>query len=192
MRFFHLIWSNLKRKKLRTLLTLFSIIVAFVLFGLLSSIKQALTGGVSIEGQNRLVVRHKVSLIQLLPVSYKQRMERIPGVSLVTHQTWFGGKFEREKNLFFMQNPVVPEEFLNMHPEMLLPEDQKKAWFQTRTGAIVGRVTAEKCHWKVGDKAPITTPIWPKADGNNTWEFDIVGIFEGKEKTDDKWSLFFH
>ena len=192
MRFFHLIWSNLKRKKLRTLLTLFSIIVAFVLFGLLCSIKQGLTGGVSIEGQNRLVVRHKVSIIQLLPVSYKQRMERIPGVSLATHQTWFGGRFEREKNLFFMQNPVVPEEFLDMHPEFLLPEDQKKAWFQTRTGAIVGRDTAEKCHWKVGDKVPITTPIWAKADGNHTWEFDIVGIFEGKEKTDDRWSLFFH
>src|SRR5881397_3016395 len=79
MKFFHLIWSNLKRKKLRTMLTLLSIVVAFVLFALLSSIKQALTGGVSLAGQRRLVVRHKVSIIQLLPVSYKQRMEKIPG-----------------------------------------------------------------------------------------------------------------
>jgi len=192
MRFLHLIWSNLKRKKLRTLLTLLSIIVAFVLFGLLCSIKQALVGGVSMAGLNRLVVRHKVSIIQLLPVSYKQRMERIPGVSLATHQTWFGGKFEREKNVFFMQCPVVPEEFLDMHPEILLPEEQKKAWFQTRTGAIVGRSTAEKCHWKIGDKAPITTPIWRYSDGTQIWTFDIVGIFDGKEKTDDNMSLFFH
>src|SRR5215813_4920423 len=96
MRFLHLIWSNLKRKKLRTSLTLLSILVAFILFGLLSSIKQALTGGVSIAGQNRLVVRHKVSIIQLLPASYKERMERIPGVSLATHQTWFGGIFQAQ------------------------------------------------------------------------------------------------
>jgi putative ABC transport system permease protein len=192
MRFLHLIWSNLKRKKVRTLLTLLSIVVAFILFGLLSSIKQALTGGISVAGQNRLVVRHKVSIIQLLPVSYKQRMERIPGVSLATHQTWFGGNFQREKKVFFMQNPVVPEEFLNMHPEILLPDDQKQAWFRTRTGAIMGRATAEHLHLKVGDKVPLFTPIWRKSDGNQTWDFDLVGIYDGKEKNDDNMSFFFH
>src|SRR6516165_473542 len=132
MRFLHLIWSNLQRKKLRTLLTLLSILVAFVLFGLLSSIKQALTGGVTIEGSNRLIVRHKVSIIQLLPVSYKARMERIPGVALATHQTWFGGRFEREPKAFFMQNPVDPEDFLDIHPEIILAPEQKKAWLNTR------------------------------------------------------------
>src|SRR5881628_3275804 len=89
MKYIHLIWSNLKRKKLRTILTLLSIVVAFVLFVLLSSIKQALTGGVTMEGSKRLVVIHKVSIIQLLPVSYKERIERIPGVALASHQTWF-------------------------------------------------------------------------------------------------------
>ncbi|HTL58204.1 MAG TPA: FtsX-like permease family protein [Candidatus Limnocylindrales bacterium] len=191
MRFLHLIWSNLKRKKLRTFLTLLSIVVAFVLFGLLSSIKQALTGGVSIAGQNRLVVRHKVSIIQLLPASYKERMERIPGVALATHQTWFGGNFKQEPKVFFMQNPVVPEDFLNMHPEMVLPAEQKQAWLKTRTGAIVGRKTAERFHWKVGDKVPIFTPIWRQADGNQTWEFDIVGIYDANEKIADTMSLFF-
>src|SRR5262249_3057783 len=126
MRFLHLIWSNLKRKKLRTSLTLLSILVAFILFGLLSSIKQALTGGVSIAGQNRLVVRHKVSIIQLLPASYKERMERIPGVALATHQTWFGGNFKQEPKVFFLQNPVGPEEFVNTHPEMVLRHGQKQ------------------------------------------------------------------
>jgi putative ABC transport system permease protein len=191
MRFLHLIWSNLKRKKLRTLLTLLSILVAFVLFGLLSSIKQALTGGVSIAGQNRLVVRHKVSIIQLLPASYKQRMERIPGVALATHQTWFGGNFKQEPKVFFMQNPVVADEFLDMHPEMILPPEQKKAWLETRTGAIVGRKTAERFRWKVGDKVPIFTPIWRQAGGNQTWEFDIVGIYDAKEKAADTMSFFF-
>src|SRR5215470_14056048 len=155
MRFLHLIWSNLKRKKLRTGLTLLSIIVAFVLFGLLAATKQALVGGVSLAGANRLVVRHKVSLIQLLPASYKERMERLPGVSAATHQTWFGGRFQQKPKAFFMQCPVEPEGFLDMHPEMLLAPEQKKAWLQTRTGAIVGRMTAERFNWKIGDKISI-------------------------------------
>ena len=191
MKFLHLIWSNLQRKKLRTGLTLVSIIVAFVLFGLLCATKQALVGGVSLAGANRLVVRHKVSLIQLLPASYKQRMERIPGVAAATHQTWFGGVFQQEPKSFFMQNPVEPEEFLNMHPEMVLAPEQKKAWLETRTGAIVGRKTAERFHWKIGDKVPIFTPIWRKADNSQTWEFDMVGIYDGKEKTTDTMSFFF-
>src|SRR5690349_15233835 len=142
MKFVHLIWSNLKRRKLRTGLTLLSIVVAFVLFGLLAAIKQALSGGISLEGANRLIVRQKVSIINLLPESYKARMERIPGVDLATHQTWFGGVYQDPKN-FFMQNPVVPEEFLEMHPEMVLPADQKQIWLSTRTGAIVGRKAAD-------------------------------------------------
>jgi len=190
MKFLHLIWSNLKRKKLRTSLTLLSILVAFALFGLLSAIQQALTGGVQIEGADRLIVRQKVSLINLLPVSYKERMERIPGVVLATHQTWFGGVYQDPKN-FFMQNPVVPEEFLDMHPEMILPPEQKKAWLQTRTGAIVGRKTAERYHWKIGDKVPIQTAIWSKQDGSHVWEFDIVGIYDGKDKNTDTTPLFF-
>ena len=189
MKFFYLTWSNLKRKKFRTLLTLLSIVVAFVLFGFLSAIKQALTGGVTIAGANRLIVRHKVSIIQLLPVSYQARMARIPGVSLVTHQTWFGGVYQDPKN-FFMQNPVVPEEFLEMYPEMILPPEQKQAWLQTRTGAIVGRKTAERFHWKIGDKVPIQSSIWAQTDGNRLWTFDIVGIFDGREKNTDTTPLF--
>src|SRR6266481_8811770 len=135
MKFFHLIWSNLKRKKLRTALTLLSIVVAFILLTVMSSINQALTGGVSLAGATRLIVQHKVSIIQTLPYSYKARMQRIPGVDLVSHQTWIGGKFEREPKYFFMQNPVEPEDFLEMYsPEISLPADQKKKWLETRTG----------------------------------------------------------
>jgi putative ABC transport system permease protein len=190
MKFFHLIWCNLKRKKLRTSLTLLSIVVAFVLFGFLSSIQQALVGGVAVAGADRLVVRHKVSIIQLLPESYKARMERIPGVALATHQTWFGGIYQDPKN-FFMQNPVVPEEFLAMHPELVLSPEQKEAWLKTRTGAIVGRKTADRFHWKIGDKVPIQSSIWSKENRNRNWEFDIVGIYDGKEKGIDTTPLFF-
>ena len=190
MKFFYLTWSNLKRKKFRTLLTLLSIVVAFVLFGFLSAIKQALTGGVDIAGANRLIVRHKVSIIQLLPVSYQARMARIPGVSLATHQTWFGGIYQDPKN-FFMQCPVVPEEFLEIYPEMILPAEQKRAWLQTRTGAIVGRKTAERFGWKIGDKVPIQSSIWAQSDGSRMWTFDIVGIYDGREKNTDTTPLFF-
>ncbi len=190
MKFVHLVWSNFRRKKLRTALTFLSVVVAFVLFGFLCAIKQALVGGVEMAGADRLVVRHKVSIIQLLPESYKARMERIPGVALATHQTWFGGIYQDPKN-FFMQNPVVPEEFLSMHPEIVLPPEQKKAWLETRTGAIVGRSSAERFHWKIGDKVPIRSTIWAQQDENRTWVFDIAGIYDAKEKTTDTTPLFF-
>ncbi|MGB7768161.1 MAG: FtsX-like permease family protein [Verrucomicrobiia bacterium] len=190
MKFLHLIWSNLRRKKLRTSLTLLSIIVAFVLFGFLSAIKQALVGGVQMAGADRLVVRNKVSIIQLLPESYQARMDRIPGVDFATHQTWFGGIYQDPKN-FFMQNPVVPEEFLKMFPEIILPPAERQAWLDTRTGAIVGRKTAERFHWKIGDQVPIQSTIWAKEDGSRIWTFDIVGIFDGKNKNTDTTPLFF-
>ena len=190
MKFLPLIWSNLRRRKLRTLLTVLSILVAFVLFGALSSIKQALTGGVQMAGADRLVVRHKVSIIQLLPESYKARMERIPGVVLATHQTWFGGIYQDPKN-FFMQCPVLPEEFLDIHPEIIVAPEQKQAWLQTRTGAVVGRKTADKFHWKIGDKVPIRSTIWAQGDGNFTWAFDIVGIYDGRDKGTDTTAMLF-
>jgi putative ABC transport system permease protein len=190
MKFLPLVWSNLRRKKLRTALTLLSIIVAFVLFGFLSAIKEALVGGIDIAGANRLIVRHKVSIIQFLPESYKARMSRIPGVSLATHQTWFGGVYQDPKN-FFMQNPVVPEEFLDMHPELILPAGQKQAWLQLRTGAIVGRKTADRFRWKIGDKVPIRSTIWAGPNENRVWTFDIVGIYDGRDKNTDTTSLFF-
>ena len=190
MKFFPLIWSNLKRKKLRTTLTLLSILVAFILFGFLSAIKQALVGRVEVAGANRLVVRHKVSIIQSLPESYKARMERIPGVSKATHLTWFGGIYKDPKN-FFAQMPVVPEEFLDLYPEFILPPGQKEAWFKSRMGAIVGRKCAERFQWKVGDKIPILSSIWVKTDGSQKWEFEIVGIFDGKTKSTDTSQMYF-
>ncbi|HEY0946329.1 MAG TPA: ABC transporter permease [Opitutaceae bacterium] len=186
MKFAHLIWGNLTRKKLRTSLTLLSILVAFTLFGMLRAIEHALVGGVDIAGADRLIVRHKVSIIQMLPESYKARMARIPGVALATHQTWFGGIYQDPKN-FFMQNPVEPEDFLAMHPEIILAPEQRQAWLQTRTGAIVGRNTADRFAWKIGDKVPIMSPIW----GRRTWEFDLVGIYDGRDKGTDTTPLFF-
>ena len=191
MKFLHLIWSNLKRKKLRTSLTFLSITVAFVLFGLLSAIKQAFVGGVDLAGADRLIVPNKVSLILPLPEGYRQRIEKIPGVAGVTEDTWFGGVYDQFPKSFFMQNPVVPEEFFSIHPEIILPPDQMKAWLATRTGAVVGRKSAEKYGWKIGDKVPIRSPIWAQSDGNRNWEFDIVGIYTAKKKGYDTTQMFF-
>lgn len=190
MRYFPLVWSNLKRKKLRTLLTLLSIFVAFLLFGLLSAVEEAFTAGVNMAGADRLVVRHKVSFIMTLPQTYENRIERIPGVERAAHFTWFNGIYQNEPRNFFASFPVDPESFFDIYPEYLLPDDQKEAWLRTRTGAIVGRTLAERFNWKVGDRIPLTTPIWPR-EGEEAWEFDIVGIYDGARQTTDTSGFFF-
>jgi putative ABC transport system permease protein len=191
MKFLPLIWSNLKRRRLRTFLTLLSILVAFVLFGYLAAIKQALIGGVSVAGVDRLVVRHKVSIVQPLPVSYKAQIAQVSGVAAVTHCSWFGGIYQDPKN-FFAQIAVEPKPFLDMYPEYLLPQAQKEAWFRTRTAAIAGRKLANRFGWKVGDKIPIQATVWTKENGDRTWTFDLVGIYDGAKKGTDTTQFFFH
>lgn len=190
MKFLSLIWSNLKRKKLRTLLTLLSICVAFVLYGLLCTLKEALTGGVSMAGADRLIVRHKVSLIMTLPVTYKVRMEQLAGVASAVHFTWFNGIYQNEKNPSFGTFPTEPEGLLAIYPEILLPEEQKQTWLKTRTGAIVGRALADRFKWKIGDRVPLVSPIWPRK-GDGAWEFDIVGIYDGAKKHTDRTGFYF-
>jgi putative ABC transport system permease protein len=191
MKFFGLLFANFRRRKLRAALTFLSILVAFMLFGFLCAVKQALVGGVQMAGADRLVVREKISIINLLPVSYKARMERVPGVALAVHQTWFGGVYQDPKK-FFMQCPVEPEDYLAMFPEFLLPPEQKEAWLKSRTACIVGRRTANRFGWKIGDRIPIQSAIWGKKDGSHAWEFDVAGIFDGKNKNTDTTAMFFH
>jgi putative ABC transport system permease protein len=190
MKYLHLIWSNLKRKKVRTTLTFLSILIAFVLFGYMVAIKTAFDMGVSVAGADRLIVRHKVSIIQLLPESYEARMEGIDGVAEATHATWFGGVYQRPTN-FFAQMPVKPEEYMAMYPEFLLPEEQMEAWMSTRTGAIAGRATADRFGWEVGDRIPIQATIWLRQGGEQTWEFDLVGIYDGAEQATDTTQFLF-
>jgi putative ABC transport system permease protein len=190
VKYLHLLWRNLTRKKLRTALTVLSILVAFLLFGYLAAIRQAFNAGIEVAGADRLVVRHKVSIIQSLPESYERRIEQIVGVADAVHQTWFGGIYQERTN-FFAQLPVVPEEFLEMYPEFLLEPEEKEAFFNTRTGAIVGRATADRFGWKVGDRIPIEATIWVKKDNSRSWEFDLVGIFDGAEKGTDTTGFYF-
>ncbi len=191
MKFLPLVWSNLKRKKVRALLTLLSIAVAFLLFGYLAAIRQAFTYGIDVAGVDRLVVRHRVSLIRLLPESYEGRIEGIPGVVDAVHATWFGGVYQDPKN-FFGQFPVEPAEYLGMFPEFLLPEKEKAAWLATRTGAIVGRNIADRFDWTIGDRIPIQATVWRQEGGSSTWEFDLVGIYDGADPGTDTTQFLFH
>ncbi len=190
MKYLGLVWSNLKRKKLRTTLTLLSILVAFLLFGFLCAIKEAFTAGVTLAGVDRLVVRHKVSLIQSLPFSYEQRIANVPGVTATAHQSWFGGIYQDPKN-YFATIPVEPEKFLAMYPEFLLPAAQREAWLKTRNGAIIGRVLADRFQWKVGDHIPLTSPIWGEPANQPNWDFEVVGIYDGAKKGTDTSGMYF-
>jgi putative ABC transport system permease protein len=189
MKYLALILSNFKRHKLRTALTIGSIVVAFILFAYLAAIRNAFQFGASVAGANRLVVRHRVTLIQPLPQSYERRIEQIPGVADATQQAWFGGLYQ-DKQTSWGQIAVVPQEFFEMYPEFILPPDQKQAFLKTRTGAIVGRTTANRYGWKVGDRIPFAaTFMRPKV--GNTWTFDLVGIYDGQYPDTDTTSFYF-
>lgn len=190
MSFLRLVWANLMRRKLRTTLTMLSVFVAFFLFGMLCTISEAFSAGVNLAGADRLVTRHKVSLIMTLPITYGARMRALPGVDATAHWTWFGGAYQDDPKNFFGNFPVVPEEFFDLHPEYSLPQAEREAWARTRTGAIVGRSLAERFKWKVGDRVPLISPIWPRA-GEGAWEFDIVGIYDGAQKQTDTSNMFF-
>ncbi len=190
MKFLPLLFANFKRHKLRTLLTILSIVVAFTLFGYLAAIRNAFQFGVHVAGADRLIVRHRVSLMQFLPLAYEPGIETIDGVSDATHATFFVGIYREPKNLF-PQMAVNPDEFLKMYPEFVLPPEQKRAWLQTRTGAIVGRGTAERFGFRIGDRIPLRSAIWEAKNGDYTWAFDLVGIYDGSARDTDISNFFF-
>jgi putative ABC transport system permease protein len=176
MKYFRLIWKNIWRKKIRTLLTILSVFVAFLLFSLLSAIGFAFKGGEDVADAERLIVINKISLINPIPMSYQNRILATEGVASVTHASWFGGYYQEPKNQFG-QFPVDPQAYFDMYPEFDLPAEQLESFKRNRTGAVVGKELATLFGWKIGDRIPIQATIWTKADGGRTWEFDIEGIF---------------
>ena len=189
MKFLPLIWKNVWRRKFRTTFTLLSIFVAFLLFGILMTIRTAFSFGVEMAGLDRLIIIHKVSLIMPLPVAYQARLQTTPGVEMVSHQTWFGGVYQDPAN-FFANMAVEPETFLKTYPEFVLPPDQAKVWFGDRQGAIIGRDLAARFGWEIGDRVPLTATIWQPKGGGQTWEFNIAGIYDGGDNV-DKTQFFF-
>ena len=183
MKYLHLVWSNLWRRKLRTPFTLLSIVVAFVLFGLLVAVRTAFTAGVDVSGADRMMVTHKVSFILPLPFSYRDRIAaRARGQGGLLHELV-------RRHLPGPQELLPPDggghrTFLDLYPEYVLPAEQKKAWLADRTGAIVGRVTADRFGWKVGDQIPIQATSSPSGRLEPV-EFNLVGIYDGAQKATD-------
>ena len=176
MKYLHLIWAALFRRKARTFLTLVSIITAFLLFGMLDSVRTAFdSGSKSIVGVDRLVTSSRYSIIQPVPLALLTRIAAIPGVRDVAYANWFGGMYQDPKNFVFSY--AVSTNYLDVYPEIHLSPAQRKAFDDTRTGVVIGATLAKKYGWKVGDKIPLQSTIFPQKNGDKTWPFDIVGIF---------------
>ena len=191
MKDLYLIFKNLTRNKLRLLLNGFAILVAFFLFGALGSLNGALTAGVELSADDRLMVVNKINFTQPLPMSYFQKVKGLEGVDNLTFANWFGAYYQDPQQLFNGM-AVDPETWLQVYPEYILDEDAKQRWLQTRRGAIVGKPLADRFGWKVGDLIPISSNIFSQADGSHVWQMEVSGIYSGTEEQTYLNQLFFH
>jgi putative ABC transport system permease protein len=172
--------ANLFRKKTRTILTLLSVIMAFLLFGLLQSVNHIFSAGPDFLGATRLISQARVSFTQPLPLSMLPKLEAIPGVTRVGYSQWFGGVWQENTPLIMFA--VNPQRHHDIYPEWVMPEAQWQAFANTRTAMIAGKAIADKYGWKVGQKIPIASNIYPQKNGSKSWTFDLVGIFDGKDE----------
>ncbi len=186
MKFARIIWANLLRKKVRLLLTIGSFAVALFLVAFLAVVRDAFNRGADVAGADRLVVINRTSIINTIPLSYRDKILRIPGVKSVTHNNWFGGTYIEEKN-FFPQFVIDPESQRQVFPELIVPDDQWNTFIKDRQGAIAGQQLADRFHWKIGDRIPIKTTLY----GGGAWEFVLDGIYHGKRPQDDETQFWF-
>lgn len=187
MKFLHLILSNLTRKKFRTILTVGSFAVALFLFAFLAVVKGAFGRGADIAGADRLVIINRISIIQPLPLSYRDQILRIPGVKSITHNNWFGGVYQDEKN-FFPQFVIDPENQRQVMSELVVPDDQWQKFVADREGAVVGARTAQRFGWKIGDRVPIKNVSYGTS---GTWEFNVDGIYHSAHAGGDETQFWF-
>jgi putative ABC transport system permease protein len=186
VRFLPLLLANLRRKKIRTTLTIGSFVVALFLFGVLAAIRAGFRQGIDIAGADRLVVIGRTGVIQPLPLPYMERIRRIPGVKDIAHSTWFGGVYQDPKN-FFPQFVIVPEDWKRMYPEFKVPDDQWRDFLADRQGIVVGRKLAERFGWKIGDTIPLKPPSYL---GGGSWDFHVRAIYHGTRPQDDEGQLW--
>jgi len=186
MKYLPFIFRNLFRKKTRTILTIGSIAVAIFLFGLLVTIETALNAGVDVAGVDRLIVRNKTSLIMPLPLSYQERLRQIDNVAEATFASWFGAIYQEPKN-FFPQFAIDTDTYRAVFPEFEVSDAEWSSFLADQEGAVVGKLTAERFGWKIGDRIPLQGTIW-----TGTWEFNIRAIYEGSRSGDDESQFWFH
>jgi len=181
MKYLHLIWAALFRRKTRTILTLVSIIAAFLLFGMLDAVRTSFNqAGQSANGAERLQTGSKLSFIQTLPQSLEAQIAQVPGVKMVTYANWFGGAYQDPHNQVF--SFAVEPNYIDLYPEIEVSPAERKTFDDTRTGVLVGETLAKRFNWKVGDKIPLQSTIFPNRQGSKNWTFDIVGILHAKDK----------
>ncbi len=180
------LFRNIFRHKLRSILTILSVSVAVLSFCLLNTIISAWYAGVSASSAYRLIVRNAISLVFSLPISYKEKIKQISGITYVAQGNWFGGIYIEEKN-FFANFAVDSETFLKLYPEFIVSENEKKAFLMDRKGCLVGRKLVERFNWKIGNNVVLRGTIFP---GN--WEFVIRGIYRGRDKSVDESQFLFH
>jgi len=180
MKYFYLVWKSLWRKKIRTILTMLSVFIAFLLFGLLSGLNQVFAGATDLANAQRLITLDKISIINALPSAYLPRIEAITGVRRVAHADWFGGYYQDPRNQF-AQFAVDPERYLDLYPELQIAAEQRQAWADKRDSVIVGRDLVEAYGWSIGDRVPMYSSIWTNKSGGQAWDFEIAGIFENDD-----------
>jgi putative ABC transport system permease protein len=186
MKFLHLILVNLRRKKTRTALTIGSFMVALFLFGILMTIKSALGSGVDVAGADRLVIRNRVSLIQPLPLAYRERILQVTHVREATFATWFGGYYQDMKN-FFPNFAIDVETYRAVFPEYKFSDEEWRAFAEDREGCVISPPLAQKFGWKIGDRIPLEATIW-----TGTWEFNVRAIYETDRRELTAPELWFH
>jgi ABC-type transport system, involved in lipoprotein release, permease component len=186
MKYLHLIWAELFRRKTRTFLTLVSILAAFLLFGLLDGVRTSFSeAGQSANGARRLQTQSRLSFIQALPMSLEPRIAQVDGVKAVAHANWFGGAYQDPHNQVF--SFAVSPNYLDLFPEIDVDPAQRAKFATTRTGTLVGEGLMKRFGWKVGQKIPLQSTIFPNADGTKNWSFDIVGVLKPKDKATGGW-----
>lgn len=185
-----MLWANLTRHKTRLIFTLLSVVFAFLLFGMLMAIRQAFTLGANYAGANRLLTMSAVSLTVSLPISYGERIARVPGVERVDPQDWVGGYYQDPRNPIFAM-AVRTRDFFLMYPEYSIPAAEKQAWLADKRGVIVGAALAKAYGWKLGQQIPLRSSIWRDTNGNNTWNVIVDGIYTSSQKGGDN-QLFMH
>jgi putative ABC transport system permease protein len=174
---FVLVRKNLFRKKLRAILMIVSILVAFLIFGMLASFYRAFTAGEDTAAADRLVVVNKINFTQPLPIAYFNRVRGVEGVRQVAHLNWFGGYYQDPKN-FLIVMAVEPQTYMDVYgKDVVIPAEAQQAFLRERTGALIGETLARKWGWKVGDRIPVASNIFSQKSGSRTWDFTIVGIF---------------
>lgn len=167
-----LIWSALRRHKARTLFTWLSVVVAFVLFGILAAVRYGMMGQLTVSVAERLDTNNKAQ--GPMPLSYYDKIITVPGVTAVTYLTGFNGYYKDPKNSF--QVLAFSPTFLQVYPEAKLSPAQVQAWQADRQGVIAGPDLAKRMGWKVGDTIPIQSKV-PQKDGSTTWYFHLRGIY---------------